>query len=547
MDPMSTNEVSTRDRLHASQPSIENICKISGTPGISIGVTHHDRLVYSFNSGYSNVETGACVDQDTVFHIASMSKAFTGLALGILVEEGLLRWKTPIRELIPDFKHFNKEVLENTNLVDLMAHRTGLSGNMNLVAQEHGRPSLPQSQTLPFVNSLHAACPFRSRWLYNNWGPAVAALVIERVSGMSWGTFLQERIFQPLGMTRTFTARHPITNNVAEGYIALADASVIRNERPYFEDGQVLAGSVGVQSCVRDLLVFYQALSRAYNDQAADGTTSSAESPIKQLPFIFTPHMSLPDSEQMHEGYGIGLARTQLPGRFGAMSPNGMFTDSAPVAGRGSNQTVWYHDGSLAGFLTSVHMLPESNSVIVVLTNSFANGDTADWVGPMLLECLIDSPIKIDYGALATESGRRCVQAWIDLPELLRKGQKDGTSHRELVEYTGRFFNSAANWFMEIYIACGTLHMCFQGDRSQSYALQHYHDDVFSYPLTQLENAQRGRFPVPDPGLFLLEFETGSELIAVVGIRWRQDPDIPEGTALLKSGASPPTLNLESR
>jgi hypothetical protein len=147
---------------------------------------------------------------------------------------------------------------------------------------------------------------------------------------------------------------------------------------------------------------------------------------------------------------------------------------------------------------------------------------------------------------LATEAARNCVQAWTDLPELLRKNEKQGTSHRDLTAYTGIYSNSAGNWYMEIYLAEGALDMCFQGDRQQSYILQHYYDDVFSYPLTQLENARRGRFPVSDPNLFLLEFESETNKTDIVGVRWKQDPDTPEGTALLKEGVSPPNSDLGS-
>jgi hypothetical protein len=100
---------------------------------------------------------------------------------------------------------------------------------------------------------------------------------------------------------------------------------------------------------------------------------------------------------------------------------------------------------------------------------------------------------------------------------------------------------------MEIYLTDGVLCMCFQGDKSQTYTLQHYHDDVFSYPLTQLEIARRGRFPVSDPDLFLLEFESETKGSNIVGIRWKQDPDTPEGTAFLKEDASPPEWSLGTR
>lgn len=88
MNPTSRNVASARNRLIALQSSIENICRIAGTPGISIGVVQEERLIYSFNGGYSEVESGACVDQETVFYIASMSEAFKGLALAYWSNQG---------------------------------------------------------------------------------------------------------------------------------------------------------------------------------------------------------------------------------------------------------------------------------------------------------------------------------------------------------------------------------------------------------------------------------------------------------------------------
>jgi hypothetical protein len=90
--------------------------------------------------------------------------------------------------------------------------------------------------------------------------------------------------------------------------------------------------------------------------------------------------------------------------------------------------------------------------------------------------------------------------------------------------------------------------MLFQGDRSQTYQLQHYHDDVFSYPLVQLENAQRGCFHTPDPKLFLLKFEPDQlGKSEIVGVVWNQAPEIPEDTAFSKEGASPLNFDSEQR
>ena len=103
--------------------------------------------------------------------------------------------------------------------------------------QEYGRLFLKKDQTIALFNALHPVHDFRTKFLYSNWGPAMAAFMIERVSGMSWGHFLSQRIFQPLQMNRTFTTRNPDLKNVAQGYMAVEDASFVQNERPHVEDG----------------------------------------------------------------------------------------------------------------------------------------------------------------------------------------------------------------------------------------------------------------------------------------------------------------------
>ncbi|MCJ1398273.1 hypothetical protein MMC11_001470 [Xylographa trunciseda] len=75
------------------------------TPGASIGVLHEDKVIYKHNYGYRDVEAQIAPDDRTIFHIASLSKSFTAAGIGILVEEAKMSWNTPIREILPDFKH----------------------------------------------------------------------------------------------------------------------------------------------------------------------------------------------------------------------------------------------------------------------------------------------------------------------------------------------------------------------------------------------------------------------------------------------------------
>ena len=86
-----------------------------------------------------------------------------------------------------------------------------------------------------------------------------------------------------------------------------------------------------------------------------------------------------------------------LPGPSGTVSPKGI----------DEPELVIYHQKSLTGFLSSVHLIPRTSTVTVVLTNSLAKKDTADWLGQLIVETVLDNPEKNDYVMLARESAER--------------------------------------------------------------------------------------------------------------------------------------------
>ena len=92
--------------------------------------------------------------------------------------------------------------------------------------------------------------------------------------------------------------------------------------------------------------------------------------------------------------YGFGWARVQLPATMGDIGCNPpLMPDGMPVVGKGVNsQLVLYHQGSLPGTLTVVMLILETDTVIVVLMNTLALNDVADWVGQLVLEAVLDVP-----------------------------------------------------------------------------------------------------------------------------------------------------------
>jgi CubicO group peptidase (beta-lactamase class C family) len=112
-------------QLQALDPTIREICSITGVAGVSIGVLHHGKVIYRESFGFRDVESGVKGDADTIYYLGSMTKGFTAEAIGILVDEGNLKWTTPVKDVVPEFCPNDDIIYKHSNMVDL-SHRTGL-------------------------------------------------------------------------------------------------------------------------------------------------------------------------------------------------------------------------------------------------------------------------------------------------------------------------------------------------------------------------------------------------------------------------------------
>lgn len=125
-------------------------------------------------------------------------------------------------------------------------------------------------------------------------------------------------------------------------------------------------------------------------------------------------------SPSYHEtSYGQGFARTKLPGPLSAVGLNGLWLPGPvgapkgfPPIGKGATpQLVVYHQGSTPGVLAAYHLFPESQSAVVVLSNTLALVDNAGWVRQLLLEIVLDVPHKNDYLQIIKDTAKRA-SAW---------------------------------------------------------------------------------------------------------------------------------------
>jgi hypothetical protein len=193
-----------------------------------------------------------------------------------------------------------------------------------------------------------------------------------------------------------------------------------------------------------------------------------------------------------------------------------MFVPAMPLVGRGCKKegsdgkgkgpTVWYHNGSLVGFFSSVHILPETGTIIVVLVNSIPKNDAADWVGQLLVEAMLDCPEKNNYLDLAKESANAYDAMWTQLPHDMDKARTPGSPTKPLPAYAGRYYNKLGNWFIEVIHDTEGLKFSFQGRETQTHRLQTFGTDMFYWPLTEAESRARGRWPDLDVATYVFHF-----------------------------------------
>ena len=198
------------------------------SPGLAIAVVRNDSVLFAKGYGLQEIGKPEAVNADTRFAIGSTTKAMTVLALGMLVDEGKVRWDAPVIEYLPAFRLSDAYVTRELTVRDILTHRTGLGGADLLWAGADytTQEILQRTATVPL------AYPFRSGFVYQNIMYALAGDIVRAVSGMSWDAFLESRIFGPIGMNSTVTRLEGIEGklNVASPHSEVDDTlRVIRN------------------------------------------------------------------------------------------------------------------------------------------------------------------------------------------------------------------------------------------------------------------------------------------------------------------------------
>ena len=312
-------------------------------PGMAIAVVKDDKVVSVKGYGVRELGKADKVDENTVFAIASNSKAFTSASLAILVDEKKLAWDDKVSKYLPDFQMYDPWVTSELTVRDLVTHRSGLdtfSGDLLWYETTYSADDI-----LRRVRFLPKTSSFRTRYGYQNLMFIAAGRVIEKASGKSWCDFVTERILTPLGMNRTTCSVKSLPDNAAF---------------PHNESGGTLRvlhrGNVDGSSSAAALNSSVVDLSKWIRTQLGKGKFEG-----KQI-------FSEAQAWQMHQPF---LAQQISEPAF-KNNPTRHFTGVASgwFVHDYYGRKIINHSGGLDGMLSYTVLIPEENVGFVILTNS---------------------------------------------------------------------------------------------------------------------------------------------------------------------------------
>lgn len=341
-------------------------------PGLAVGIIEDGRIVYTRTAGELIAGEGHKVDSQTLFKIASNTKAMTTATLARLVDAGKLQWNDPVVKYLPQFRMHDPWVGREMQVRDLLIHNSGLragAGDLMLWPEPNTFNRADIINGLAYLKPQHS---FRSRYDYDNLMYIVAGEVAAVAGGAPYETLVRREVFEPLGMKRCRVGewRPDEVGNVAQPHMRQDGGNV-----PVRSDGDVIRSSTmeaagGIRCSLDDMLAWVR-------------TWLAPQGPARnwlshaQREAVWTPQMTMPLSKRMRDwdnshfsAYGYGWRLADVDGVL-------------KVA----------HTGTLMGMYSAVTMLPDKGVGFVILING--EGDEARTV---LTEVLVKHYTRRDPG-----------------------------------------------------------------------------------------------------------------------------------------------------
>lgn len=352
---------------------IESSRQLWNIPGVAVSIVKDGETLLSKGYGVKDVRTEEPVDDETLFAVASNTKAFTAACLAILIDEGRMSWDDRVVDYLPWFELYDPYVSQNMTVRDLLCHRSGLdtfSGDLIWYGSSHSR-----EEVVKRAKFLEPAYGFREHFGYQNIMFLAAGLVVEEVSGMSWDEFVKLRILDPLGMENTVSTIRDFTpsTNLAAPHNLQPDGTNLAIDWVNWDN---IAPAGSLVSSVEDMSHWLQAqvnLGEYYGEKlwSEDRAYEMWE---LQTPESISGWSRANFPTKTFAGYALGWEIENLYGH-----------------------KIVSHGGGYDGMISKTIMIPDEKIGIVIVTNSINWLSSA--LGNYILDELIGDGADRDWAA----------------------------------------------------------------------------------------------------------------------------------------------------
>lgn len=442
-------------------------------PGMAVAIVKDDQVIFAEGFGLREIGGNEAVDEQTMFPIASNTKAFTAAALAILVDQGKIDWNDKVIEHLPWFRMYNPYVTANMTIRDLLSHRSGLatfSGDLLWYGTTYNRQEIVER-----ARYLEPVYGFRENFGYSNIMYVAAGLIIPAVSGQSWDDFVEANFLDPLQMNRSITSTTQLSNfdNVASPHTDFNDEVIVVDYLNW--DNVAPAGAI--ISSVSDVA---QWLKLQLNRGIWDGDT------------IFSPQQSH-EMWSQHTVQGVsGWSEKNWPST--TFKSYGLGWSLSNYLGH----KIVGHSGGYDGMISYTCMVPDQDLAFVILTNK-----NSSLYYPLIyktLDVFLDGGDK-DWSAFMLDIMDKSASRDAAVKEEKIKSRVESTQPSlDLNAYTG-IYTSEMYGDAEVKLEQGKLSVQLVPAPQFIGRLKHWHFDTFEITFTE--------FPSLPPGFctFVLDKE----------------------------------------
>ena len=412
-------------------------------PGLAVSIVKNDSVVFAKGFGVRELGKPDLVDERTLFAIGSNTKSFTDTAAAMLVADGKLKWNDKASDLLPGFQLYDPYVTREITLRDLLSHRAGLGRRGDMLWYGTG---YDRDEIIRRIRHLEPNAGFRTEMGYQNIMVLTAGQILGKVSGLGWDELIRKRIFEPLGMTTSFTSMRemPSRSNVATPHSIEAEKVSVIPHRNIDNIGP--AGSI--YSSVAEMANYLRF-------QIGRGTYNGNK--LVSAMFLdqtWTPQINVGgsgDSLTHFTSYGMGWVLLDYRGR-----------------------KIAWHNGGIDGFLSEMWVVPEEKLGVMVLTNGSPHA-----LGQPLVMSIIDrflgAPEK-DRSAEALKQYQQQLTALEGERKRIESQRVMGTQPSlPLERYQGTYVDPMYGDFT-VWLEGGRLLARYQGFQGP---LEHWHFNTF--------------------------------------------------------------------